>query len=173
MGAMDESDGDLSTGATAADDPIDDVGESPDRAEEPPGDAEERPPTDEQSEAPPAVGPPEEEIVPGISDDGIVLAFAGAACLLAALNAATTDQSLLVVAFAVVAGVVAVVAVAADVLAGFVPDTRVHLAVGGAALLGGLAAAPGRHWPNVATLGVAAALAFWRVVDVEFRGAER
>lgn len=112
-------------------------------------------------------------MAPGLSDDGILLLFAGMACLLAASTAYTTGQPQPITVFAVLAGVPAAVAFVADVLSEFTPGTGLELLVGGAALVGGVFAVPGRHYANVATLLVAAALIIWRVVDVEFRDAER
>lgn len=110
---------------------------------------------------------------PGLSDDGVVLALAAAACLLAAGTASSTGQPQPVVVFAGVAGTPAVVAFLADALSEYVPGTGVELLVVGAALVGAAFAAPGRHYVNVATLAVAAALVGWRIYDVEFRDAER
>lgn len=108
-----------------------------------------------------------------LSDDGVVLAFAGAASLLAAATAHRRGQSPAVVGPALVAGGVAAVAVGLDVATDRVAGTPVEVAVGGAALAGALAALGWSHWVNAATLGTAAALVLWRVVDVERRGAER
>ena len=115
----------------------------------------------------------DEPPAPGLSDDGILLFFVALGCLLAASTAYTTGQSLAIVVFAVLAGAPAAVAFLADVVSEFVPGTRLELMVGGAALVGAAAAVPGRHYVNIATLVVAAALVGWRVVDVEVRGAER
>lgn len=112
-------------------------------------------------------------LAPGLSDDGILMFFAALACLLAALTAHTTGQPDPVAVFAVVASVPAGVAFVADVLSDFVPGTGLELLVGGAALVGALFAVPGRYYVNIATLLVAASLVLWRVVDVEFRDAER
>jgi hypothetical protein len=115
----------------------------------------------------------DEKLAPGLSDDGIVLFFAALAGLLAATTAHSAGQPLPVVGFAVLAGLPALAAFLADVLTDVVPGTGLELVVGGAALAGALAAVPGRHYVNLATLLVAAALVLWRVVDVEFRDAER
>lgn len=114
-----------------------------------------------------------EEVAPRLSDDGIMLAFTGAASLLAATTASVTGEPRPIAVFAGVAGGTAIGAFAVDVVTDYVPDNRVHLLVGAAALVGALFALPGRDWVNVATLGVAAALVLWRVVDTEYRGAER
>lgn len=115
----------------------------------------------------------EETTVPRFSDDGIMLLFSGAACLLATLTATTTGQPAAVWALAAASAVVAVGAVGVDVAADYVPRLRVHLFVGVTA--GGAAAlsVPGEYWINAATLGAAAALVLWRVVDVRFRDAEQ
>ena len=112
-------------------------------------------------------------LAPGLSDDGILLFFAALASLLAATTAVSTGQPQAVTVFAVLAGLPALAGFAADLVSGFVPGTGLELLVGGAALVGGLFAVPGRHYVNIATLFVAAALVLWRVVDVEFRDAER
>lgn len=115
----------------------------------------------------------DEKLAPGLSDDGIVLFFVALACLLAATTAYSTGQPLPVVGFAVLAGLPSLAAFLGDVLTDFVPATGLELLVGGSALAGALFAVPGRHYVNLATLLVAAALVLWRVVDVEVRGAER
>ena len=115
----------------------------------------------------------DEKLAPGLSDDGVVLFFAALACLLAATTAYSTGEPLPIVVFAVLAGLPAGAAFLADVLTDFVPGTGLELLVGGSALAGALFAVPGRHYVNLATLLVAAALVLWRVVDVEYRGAER
>lgn len=112
-------------------------------------------------------------LAPGLSDDGILLFFAALASLLAATTAYSTGQPQPITVFAVLAGLPALVAFVADLASDFVPGTGLELLVGGTALLGGGFAVPGRHYANVATLFVAAALVLWRVVDVEFRDAER
>ena len=129
--------------ATAADGP----------AEDPPSDA-----ADE-----------DEEWVPmeGLSDEGVLLFFAGVACLLATVTAATRGQPEPVVAFGAAAGAVGLLVVAVDLLSGYVPGQWTHLAVGGGALLAAGFAAAGRHYVNVATFGVAAALVLWRAFDLE------
>lgn len=124
-------------------------------------------------EAGKAVEGEDEELAPRLSDDGIMLAFAGGACLLAATAASVTGQPRPIAVFAGVAGGTAIAAFAGDVFTDYVPDNRVHLLVGGAALVAAALALPGRDWANVATLGAAAALVLWRVVDVEYRDAER
>jgi len=134
--------------ATAADGP----------AEDPPSDA-----ADE-----------DEEWVPmeGLSDDGILLLVAGVACLLAAATARARGQPGSVVVFGAAAAVVALPLFVADLLSAYVPGLRVHLLVGAAAALAGALALPGGHYLNATTFGAAAALVLWRVVDVEFLGAE-
>ena len=112
-------------------------------------------------------------LAPGLSDDGILLFFAALASLLAATTAYSTGQPQAVTVFAILAGLPALVAFVADLGSEFVPGTGLELLVGGAALVGGGFAVPGRHYANAATLFVAAALVLWRVVDVEFRDAER
>ncbi|MFQ3320793.1 MAG: hypothetical protein ACI8UR_001773 [Natronomonas sp.] len=129
------------------------------------------PPTDETADE---EGDDEGPVyAPGLSDDGILLFFAGVACLLAATTATLQSQPRYVAVFAVVAGLPAMLAFFADVLSGYVPSMRVHLFVGAAAFVGAGFAIPGRHYTNLGTLGVAAALVLWRVFDVEVRGTER
>jgi len=126
------------------------------------------------SEGAPADGsePPEpddDEWVPmeGLSDEGVLLFFAGVACLLATVTAATRGQPEPVVAFGAAAGAVGLLVVVVDLLSGYVPGRWTHLAVGGGALLAAGFAAAGRHYVNVATFGVAAALVLWRVFVLE------
>ena len=107
----------------------------------------------------------------GLSDEGLLLLFAGAACLLATGTAAVRGQPEPVVVFGAGAAVVAVAGVAADLRSGRDPGTGTHLGVGVGAVVAAGFAAPGRHLVNVATFGLAAALVLWRVVDVEYRGA--
>ena len=122
-----------------------------------------------------ADGPSEsdDETVPlaGLSDEGLLLLFAGAACLLATGTAAARGQPEPVVVFGAGAAIVAIVGVAADLRSGRDPRTGTHLGVGVGAVVAAGFAAPGRHLVNVATFGLAAALVLWRVVDVEYRGA--
>lgn len=125
------------------------------------------------ADADPGEDPDDDTLAPGLSDDGILLFFAGLASLLAATTAASTGEPQPVTVFAVLAGLPALAAFAADLVSDFVPGTGLELLVGGSALAGGLFAVPGRHYVNIATLFVAAALVLWRVVDVEFRDAER
>lgn len=115
----------------------------------------------------------ERTYAPGLSDDGILLFFAGVACLLTAGTAYSTGQPQAVVVFAALAGAPALGAFVADVVSEFVPGTGLELLVGGAALVGAGFAVPGRHYANIATLGVAAGIVGWRVYDVEVRDAER
>lgn len=117
----------------------------------------------------------DDEWVPleGLSDEGLLLVFAGLACLLAALTASIRGQPRPVVVFGSAAAVVAIAVVAVDLFSGYVPGLWVHLLVGGGAVIAAGFAVPGRHYANVATFGVAAALVLWRVVDVEVRGADR
>ena len=134
------------------------------------------PPADGESaeDPPPDAADGEEAWVPmeGLSDDGILLLVAGGACLLAAATARTRGQPGSVVVFGMAAGAVALPPFVADLLSAYVPGLRVHLLVGAAAALAGALALPGGHYLNAATFGVAAALVLWRVVDVEFLGAE-
>lgn len=125
--------------------------------------------SDEQTETSIA----EESSPPRLSDDGILLVFAGVACLLAATTALSTEQFQPIIVFALLAGVSALTAFAVDVITDYVPGNSVHLLVGAAALVAGLFAIPGRNYVNIATLFAASALVLWRVYDVEFRGAER
>lgn len=116
----------------------------------------------------------EEEWVPfeGLSDEGVLLVFAGLACVLAALTAASRGQSQPVVVFGGAAGVVALVVFVVDYATGHVPRLWVHLLVGGGATVAGAFALSAQHWVNAGTFGAAAALVLWRVVDVEVRGAD-
>ena len=128
----------------------------------------------EPAEDPPSDAADEDEVwVPmeGLSDDGILLLVAGAACLLAA-TARTRGQPGPVVVFGAAAAVVALPPFVADLLSAYVPGLRVHLLVGAAAALAGVFALPGGHYLDAATFGAAAALVLWRVIDVEFLGAE-
>ena len=77
-----------------------------------------------------------------------------------------------VVVFGAGAATVAVAGVAADLFSGRDPGTGTHLGVGAGAVVAAGFAVPGRHLLNVATFGLAAVLVLWRVVDVEYRGAE-
>ena len=133
------------------------------------------PPADGESaeDPPPGAADGDEVWVPmeGLSDDGILLLVAGAACLLAA-TARTRGQPGPVVVFGAAAAVVALPPFVADLLSAYIPDLRVHLLVGAAAALAGALALPGGHYLNAATFGAAAALVLWRVVDIEFLGAE-
>ena len=70
------------------------------------------------------------------------------------------------------AGVDPVFAGEGDLLTGFVPDLRVHVGVGAGASVAGAFALAGHHWVNAGTFAVAAALVLYRVVDVEYRGAD-
>lgn len=128
------------------------------------------PAADEDGETPAA---DDEEWVPfeGLSDEGMLLLFAGLACALAALTAASEGYPRPAVAFGGAAGAAAVVVFVADGLTGYVPPTPVLLLVGGGAAVAAGFAATGRHWFNAATFGAAAALLLYRVVDVEYRGA--
>lgn len=108
----------------------------------------------------------------GLSDEGLLLLFAGLACVLAALTASSQGQPQPVVVFGAAAGAVALVVFLADAVSGFVPRLWVHLLVGGGAAVAGAFALAGRYWVNAGTLGAAAALVLYRVVDVEFRGAD-
>lgn len=109
----------------------------------------------------------------GLSDDGILLFFAGSACLLAATTASMRGQPRPVVLLGVAAGIPAIVGFLADLFTEYVPSTRVHLLVGGLAFLGTGYALQGSHYANAATLGAAAALVLWRYFDVEYRDAEQ
>ncbi len=116
----------------------------------------------------------DDEWVPleGLSQEGLLLLFAGLACGTASLTALSRGQPQPVVVFgaATAAGALAVFAV--DLASEFVPSVTVHLAVGGGASIAGAFALAGRHWVNAGTFAVAAALVLWRVVDVEYRGAD-
>jgi hypothetical protein len=105
-----------------------------------------------------------------ISDDGLVLALAGAACLLAANTAYSRGQPDAVIVFAMLAAVPALGAVVADLATDYVPGIRVHLLLGASALVGAVFAVPGRHHVNIATLGVAGLMGLGRVFEVEYRG---
>jgi hypothetical protein len=105
-----------------------------------------------------------------LSDDGLILALAGAACLLAANTAYERGQPDAVIVFALLAGLPALAAVVADLATDYVPDIRVHLLLGGAALLGAIFAVPGRHYANIATLLVASLMGLGRVLEIEYRG---
>lgn len=109
----------------------------------------------------------------GLSDDGILLFFAGAACLLAATTASIRGQPRPIVVLGVAAGAPGMAAFLADVLTDYVPSTRVHLLVGGLSFLGTGYALQGPHYANAATLGAASALVLWRYFDVEYRDAEQ
>jgi hypothetical protein len=117
----------------------------------------------------------DEEWVPleGLSQEGLLLLFAGLAAGMASLTALSRGQPQPVVVFGAAAGVVAIALFAVDLLSGYAPDLWAHLLVGGGALLAAGFAVPGRHYVNAATFGVAAALVLWRVVDVEILGADR
>jgi hypothetical protein len=134
------------------------------------GSAANSPEGDDRSEAP----DDDEEWTPlaGLSDEGLLLLFAGSACLFAATTATTRGQPEPIAVSGAAAAVVALVIFTADLLSAYVPGSRVHLLVGGAALVGTGGAVLGRHYINAATLGVAAALVLWRVFDVEVLGAE-
>lgn len=108
-----------------------------------------------------------------VSTDGILLALAGTACLLAATTAAVADQPRLVTALAVVAGLPAVLAAAADVATDYGPSLTFQLVLGVAALAGALAAVPGRHYVTIATLGVAGLMGLGRIYEVKVRGKPR
>ncbi len=124
-----------------------------------------------ESEPDGGAGDDETEPLAGLSDEGVLLLFAGAACLLATGTATVRGQPEPVVVFGAGAATVGLVGVAADLLSSRVPGTGVHLGVGVGAVVAAAAAVPGRHLVNVATFGLAAALVLWRVVDVEYRGA--
>ena len=134
------------------------------------------PPADGESaeDPPPDAADGDEVWVPmeGLSDDGILLLVAGVACLLAAATARTRGQPGPVVVFGAAAAVVALPPFVADLLSAYVPGLRVHLLVGAAAALAGALVLSGGHYLDAATFGAAAALVLWRVVDVEFLGAE-
>ena len=116
----------------------------------------------------------QEEWVPfeGLSQEGLLLLFAGLACGMASLTALGRGQPQPVVVFGAATGVVALAVFAVDLLTGFVPDLRVHMGVGAGASVAGASALAGRHWVNAGTFAVAAALVLYRVVDVEYRGAD-
>jgi hypothetical protein len=105
-----------------------------------------------------------------LSDDGLILALAGAACLLAANTAYGRGQPDAVIVFAMLAAVPALAAVVADFATDYVPDIRIHLLLGASALVGAAFAVPGRHYANIATLGVAGLMGLGRVFEVEYRG---
>jgi hypothetical protein len=105
-----------------------------------------------------------------LSDDGLILALAGSACLLAANTAYGRNQPDAVIVFALLAGVPALAAVVVDVATDYVPGIRLHFLLGGAALAGAAFAAPGHHYVNIATLGVAGLMGIGRVFEVEYRG---
>ncbi|MFT4883323.1 MAG: hypothetical protein ACI8U4_000827 [Natronomonas sp.] len=105
-----------------------------------------------------------------ISDDGLILALAGAACLLAANTAYGRSQPNAVIVFASLAAVPALAAAVADLATDYVPSIRIHLLLGAAALTGAAFAVPGRHYVNIATLGVAGLMGLGRVIEVEYRG---
>ncbi len=108
-----------------------------------------------------------------ISDDGILLAFAAAACLLAATTAYIRGQPAGVYGFAFLGGATAGVGTMADFLTDFTPGTTLEVCIGALGLLAAAAAVSGPHYVNLATLLAASALIFWRVYDVEYRGAAR
>lgn len=147
---------------------------SPDEAE--PDDATAGPSTP-STEA--AAGSPEDDSKPGewvpfegLSQEGLLLLFAGLACGMASLTALSRGQPQPVVVFGAATGVVALAVFAVDLLTGLVPDLRVHMGVGAGASVAGAFALAGHHWVNAGTFAVAAALVLYRVVDVEYRGAE-
>ena len=126
-----------------------------------------------------AAGSPEDDSEPdewvpleGLSQEGLLLFFAGLACGMASLTALGRGQPQPVVVFGAATGVVALAVFAVDLLTGFVPDIRVHVGVGAGASVAGAFALAGRHWVNAGTFAVAAALVLYRVVDVEYRGAD-
>jgi hypothetical protein len=121
-------------------------------------------------DSPESGGPDDTASDPRLSDDGVILALAGVACLLAAGTAASRGQPGPVAVFAVLAGAPAVVAVGADFLTDYTPGLRPHLLLGVAALVGAVAAVPGEHYVNVATLGVASLMGLGRIFEVEVRG---
>jgi hypothetical protein len=118
----------------------------------------------------PAADDADDEWVPfeGLSQEGLLLVFAGAASGVAALTALKRGQAQPVVVFGAAAAAVALAVVAIDLLSGYVPDLWVHLVVGGGASVAGAVALAGRHWINAITFAVAAALVLYRVVDVEY-----
>lgn len=140
----------------------DDAGDRTD--ETAPPDAADDPETDDDAET---------RLASSLTDDGIVLFFAGLACLLAAATAYSSGQPRPVVVFGLLAGAPALAGFIGDALSEFVPGTGLELLVAGSALVGAGFAAPGRYYINVATLGIAAALVGWRIYDVEQRDAER
>ncbi|QLD85476.1 hypothetical protein HWV23_06970 [Natronomonas halophila] len=107
-----------------------------------------------------------------LSDDGLILALAGAACLLAANTAYSRSQPDAVIVFAMLAAVPALAAVVADLATDYVPTIRIHLLLGASALVGAAFAVPGRHYANIATLAVAGLMGLGRVFEVEYRGKE-
>ena len=126
-----------------------------------------------------AAGSPEDDSEPdewvpleGLSQEGLLLFFAGLACGMASLTALSRGQPQPVVVFGAATGVVALAVFAVDLLTGFVPDIRVHVGVGAGASVAGAFALAGHHWVNAGTFAVAAALVLYRVVDVEYRGAD-
>jgi len=130
---------------------------------------------DESAPAPgeDADGDPEEWVpFEGLSDEGLLLLFAGLACGMAAITAVNRGQPQPIVVFGAAAGAVALVVFAVDFVSGHVPRRWVHLLVGGGASVAGAFALAGRHWVNAGTFGVAAALVLYRVLDLEFLGAE-
>lgn len=104
-----------------------------------------------------------------LSDDGVILALAGAACLLAATTAHVRGQPEQVTFFALMAGIPAVGAVLLDFATDYVPGVRVHLLLGVAAVLGATFAVPDRHYVNIATLLVAGLMGLGRVYEREYR----
>ena len=108
----------------------------------------------------------------GLSQEGLLLLFAGLACGMASLTALSRGQPQPVVVFGAATGVVALAVFAVDLLTGLVPDMRVHVGVGAGASVAGAFALVGQHWVNAGTFAVAAALVLYRVVDVEYRGAD-
>jgi hypothetical protein len=114
----------------------------------------------------------DEEWIPleGLSQEGLLLVFAGLACGLASLSAHGGGQPQPVVVFGAGAAATALFGFVADLLTEYVPDLWVHLVVGGGASVAGAVALAGQHWGNAATFGAAAALVLYRVVDVEYRG---
>ncbi|PSP47900.1 hypothetical protein BRC75_08355 [Halobacteriales archaeon QH_7_69_31] len=108
----------------------------------------------------------------GLSQEGLLLLFAGLACGMASLTALSRGQPQPVVVFGAVTGVVALAVFAVDLLTGLVPDIRVHMGVGAGASVAGAFALAGSHWVNAGTFAIAAALVLYRVVDVEYRGAD-
>ena len=126
-----------------------------------------------------AAGSPEDDSAPGewvpfegLSQEGLLLLFAGLACGMASLTALSRGQPQPVVVFGAATGVVALAVFAVDLFTGLVPDIRVHVGVGAGASVAGAFALAGNHWVNAGTFAVAAALVLYRVVDVEYRGAD-